>query len=126
MDGGTVEISIMNPGLYAFGPKSSTGKSYLYNLLRTWQIEGVFCIRYDVATDLDYIISRLNKFKCSDIPILFIDRFDTVLCDEVANRFKSMKNKYVLLDFKDNFHSNLLRAKPANLYRLDNVFKIDA
>lgn len=101
-----VEISIKNPGIYSMGNASGTGKTYLKQILS--YEDDICALTYDSK---NVIMTKLREFRGSTKSILYIDRFDTIVDAEICELLDSLKNRYVILDFKNNNHSDLLHAK---------------
>ncbi len=105
--GGTININIRDTGIYSMGVNSSNGKSHLYHVLDGIDDKAVLALTYDRKLDYINILSNLS----SDILIIYIDRFDMIINKEIAAVLSSIKNRYIILDFKDEYNSPILSTK---------------
>lgn len=103
--GGTVEINIKNFGIYSLGRDSATGKTYLSSILKSE--EDIYVLTYDSENK---ILEGLREFIKSDMPILYFDRFDLSITENIAKVISLIKDRYIILDFKNDNYSKLLDA----------------
>ena len=119
--GGTVEINIKNFGIYSLGRDSATGKTYLSNILKSE--EDVYVLTYDSENK---ILEGLREFIESNIPILYFDRFDLSLTENIAKVISLIKDRYIILDFKNYNYSKLLNVSMLSFIRDNGRFILHA
>ena len=122
--GGRVVINIKSPGIYSLGIESSTGKSHLFHLLQRVPNDTIYTMTYD--KNVKRTIEELAEFINSNIPVLYIDRFDMVISEDIVRMLKSVNNRYIILDYKDDDYNELLDANYAVLLKRKEGFKIYA
>lgn len=109
----TIRINL-EPGVYTSYGDSGEGKSYLANMLKKLARKGypVNSITYGddkAGLDIKSIITSKN------IKILFIDRFDMFIDDELSSIISQQKDKVILLDLKTNKN----KIKLTNYYDIE-------
>lgn len=119
--GGTVEINIRNFGVYSLGCDSATGKTYLSNILKSE--EDVYVLTYDSE---NRILEGLREFIESNIPILYFDRFDLSITENIAKVISLIKDRYIILDFKNDDYSKLLDADMLSFIHDNGRFILNA
>lgn len=97
-----VDFNLDN-GLYILGTNSSTGKSYLCNLLKSYEYESddVIAVTYNDINGLNRLKSLGDNAK-----VILLDRFNLYYSEELFQKVKKLaENSIVLLDFKNPFFS---------------------
>lgn len=112
--GGIIKFELREPGVYSFGDEPAKGKSYLCQLLNLVQDNNIEIMTYN--SSLNLLLFQLKEFKASKKSILIIDRFDLFICQEITDIIKSMPDKYILLDLK-NDNGKLIKVGTAVLIR---------
>ena len=78
----SVFFNIRSPGIYSMGNETANGKTYLKSILECEK--GITVLTLE---DIDVIMFKLKKFKESNNNILYIDRFDMLICKEIIQAF---------------------------------------
>lgn len=108
-----IKISIDKPGIYSLGSDSAKGKSYLCNLLKLIEPENITVL---TSMKNSEVISILNEFLNSSNELLIVDRYDLIRNDDTDSIINNMRNKTVLLDYKDYLNSTTLEICPATIW----------
>lgn len=108
-----VSIELSSKGIYDLGLNGSTGKTYLYKLLKRQQDftpDDILAISYDQQL-INTIPALLSKFTGS---IIMLDKFDLYKSDLLFNILNS-KDCFVFVDMKSFKGWRKLRRKTCKL-----------
>lgn len=123
--GGTIEFCVKEFGIYSMGIDSSIGKSHLYHVLQHIDNDLIFTLTYDKNEAIT--LERIKEFIRSSYPVLYIDRFDMMVDNNVIiELLKSIENRYIILDCKDNEFNDLLGVNYLLLLKRKDGFKLYA
>ena len=99
-------LNIKEPGIYSMGNQSGTGKTFLINMLSNE--EDITTITYEQE---EIILLKIEEFKKSNNKLLFIDRFDMIINNKIVEKLKMLKDRYIILDYKNDDYNKLLNAR---------------
>ena len=100
-----IDISInLNNGVYTFYGYSGEGKSYLAFLLKELRKQGYNVDSYSYLDDVAYSSNVYNILSNSNNVLVFIDRLDMFINEELSIFINSIKDKIILLDYKHEIY----------------------
>lgn len=118
-----VKFNFREPGIYSMGNESSQGKTYLCKLINMTKPDGVYAIS---SSDTEEVLYQLERFKNGDYSILVLDKFDFVKSKELINILESLKNRFILLDYKGFMSKKDFNVKPASMWYDGKDFNVYA